>query len=71
MASSKSMYLLLYRLSSAWSMVCMPYCDPVCITLHIWGVFASRMRFFTASLAIMISTAATRPVPSRRGIRVW
>ena len=51
------------RSRSASVSVTIPRRFDVCITLGIWNVLASRMRFDTAGTVSRISRAATRPPP--------
>src|SRR5574341_1050749 len=47
-----------------WSSVCMPSCAPVWIAEYICATLFSRIRLRIAGVPIMISCAATRPLPS-------
>src|SRR5690554_1201403 len=62
---------LLYRSTSDESMVCILCFPPVCILVLIWWIFSSLIRFLIAGVAIMISWAATLPLPSALGSSCW
>ena len=46
----------------------MPCAEPVCRIEWIWNVLFSRIRFATARVTTIVSSAGTRPEPSLRGI---
>src|SRR5215470_16666924 len=52
------------RSASDWFIVCMPNFWPVAIAEYTWWIFSSRMRLRMAGVAVMISSAITRPPPT-------
>ena len=69
-ASSFVIFPFITNVFKHWSIDCIPSFAPVWMMDGIWWVLPSRIRFFIAEFATIISQAQALPRPSRVGIRI-